>query len=175
MVRPRLPVRRTSFVWTVAASLLVVVPFVVVGVLTGQTVGELLAYSGIPLSFAIPYFSEQRNLRMQRKKVVFIAHDRLPFAQSILTGMKEVLDGAGPVWIAAALSVPLVLPMIAGWIGSDWMLPAWVQWLLATPVQFVIGARFYKSGWKAARAGAGNMDLLVALGTSAAYGLSHHR
>jgi len=81
-------------------------------------------------------------------------------------------DGAGPVWIAAALSLPLVLPMIAGWFGSDWMLPAWVQWLLATPVQFVIGARFYKSGWKAARAGAGNMDLLVALGTSAAYGLS---
>ena len=81
-------------------------------------------------------------------------------------------DGAGPVWIAAALSVPLVLPMIAGWFGSDWMLPAWVQWLLATPVQFVIGARFYKAGWKAVRAGAGNMDLLVALGTSAAYGLS---
>ena len=81
-------------------------------------------------------------------------------------------DGAGPVWIAAALSVPLVLPMIAGWFGAEWMLPAWVQWLLATPVQFVIGARFYKSGWKAARAGAGNMDLLVALGTSAAYGLS---
>ena len=81
-------------------------------------------------------------------------------------------DGAGPVWIAAALSVPLVLPMIAGWFGAEWMLPAWVQWLLATPVQFVIGARFYKSGWKAARAGAGKMDLLVALGTSAAYGLS---
>ncbi|WP_343549193.1 heavy metal translocating P-type ATPase [Ralstonia sp.] len=81
-------------------------------------------------------------------------------------------DGAGPVWIAAALSVPLVLPMIAGWFGGDWMLPAWVQWLLATPVQFVIGARFYKAGWKALRAGAGNMDLLVALGTSAAYGLS---
>ena len=81
-------------------------------------------------------------------------------------------DGAGPVWIAAVLSVPLVLPMVAGWLGSDWMLPAWAQWLLATPVQFVIGARFYKSGWKAARAGAGNMDLLVALGTSAAYGLS---
>ncbi|CAJ0741947.1 putative copper-importing P-type ATPase A [Ralstonia edaphis] len=81
-------------------------------------------------------------------------------------------DGAGPVWIAAALSVPLVLPMIAGWFGGDWMLPAWAQWLLATPVQFVIGARFYKAGWKALRAGAGNMDLLVALGTSAAYGLS---
>lgn len=81
-------------------------------------------------------------------------------------------ESAGPVWIAAALSVPLVLPMLAGWFGRDWMLPAWVQWLLATPVQFVIGARFYKAGWKAVRAGAGNMDLLVALGTSAAYGLS---
>ncbi len=81
-------------------------------------------------------------------------------------------EGPGPVWIAAALSVPLVLPMIAGWFGAEWMLPAWVQWLLATPVQFVVGARFYKAGWKALRAGAGNMDLLVALGTSAAYGLS---
>ncbi|CAJ0682706.1 heavy metal translocating P-type ATPase [Ralstonia mannitolilytica] len=81
-------------------------------------------------------------------------------------------DSAGPVWIAAALSLPLVLPMIAGWFGSEWMLPAWVQWLLATPVQFVVGARFYKAGWKAVRAGAGNMDVLVALGTSAAYGLS---
>jgi len=81
-------------------------------------------------------------------------------------------DGAAPVWIAAALSVPLVLPMVAGWFGIGWMLPAWAQWLLATPVQFVIGARFYKAGWKALRAGAGNMDLLVALGTSAAYGLS---
>jgi len=81
-------------------------------------------------------------------------------------------EGPGPVWIAAALSVPLVLPMITGWFGAEWMLLAWVQWLLATPVQFVIGARFYKAGWKALRAGAGNMDLLVALGTSAAYGLS---
>jgi len=52
------------------------------------------------------------------------------------------------------------------------MLGGWLQWALATPVQFWLGARFYKSGWKALRAGAGNMDLLVALGTSAAYGLS---
>src|SRR5690606_32312567 len=38
--------------------------------------------------------------------------------------------------------------------------------------QFWLGARFYRAGWKAAIHGAGNMDLLVALGTSAAYGLS---
>ncbi|WP_152220350.1 heavy metal translocating P-type ATPase [Pseudomonas sp. SCB32] len=77
-------------------------------------------------------------------------------------------------WLAAsiALSLPLVLPMIGDWLGLHWMLPAWVQFLLATPVQFLIGARFYVSAWKAVRAGSGNMDLLVALGTSAGYGLS---
>src|SRR3546814_3808716 len=56
--------------------------------------------------------------------------------------------------------------------GQHWMLPGWVQLALATPVQFWLGARFYRAGWKALRAGTGNMDLLVALGTSAGYGLS---
>ncbi|MDH0496716.1 heavy metal translocating P-type ATPase [Stutzerimonas stutzeri] len=70
------------------------------------------------------------------------------------------------------LAAPLVLPMFGELFGQHWMLPAWIQFLLATPVQFVLGARFYVAGWKAARAGAGNMDLLVAIGTSAGYGLS---
>ncbi len=56
--------------------------------------------------------------------------------------------------------------------GMHWMLPAWAQFALATPVQFIFGARFYVAAWKAVRAGAGNMDLLVAIGTSAGYGLS---
>jgi len=76
------------------------------------------------------------------------------------------------VILSAALSLPLVVPMVAEWIGMHLMMPAWLQWLLATPVQFVFGARFYRAGWKALQARAGNMDLLVALGTSAAYGLS---
>ncbi|MFV3412069.1 heavy metal translocating P-type ATPase [Pseudomonas nitroreducens] len=77
-------------------------------------------------------------------------------------------------WLAAAilLSLPLVLPMVGDGFGQHWMLPAWVQFLLATPVQFIIGARFYVSAYKAVRARSGNMDLLVALGTSAGYGLS---
>ena len=78
-------------------------------------------------------------------------------------------------WLVAAgalLALPLVLPMVGDLFGRHWMLPALWQWLLATPVQFVLGARFYRAGWKALRAGSGNMDLLVALGTSAAYGLS---
>lgn len=77
-------------------------------------------------------------------------------------------------WVIAALllALPLVLPMLVEWAGLHWMLPPWAQFLLATPVQFVIGARFYVSAWRAVKAGAGNMDLLVALGTSAGYGLS---
>ncbi len=77
-----------------------------------------------------------------------------------------------PVAAAAALSLPLVLPMLAMLAGVHWMLPGWLQWLLATPIQFWLGARFYRAGWGALKAGAGNMDLLVAIGTSAAYGLS---
>lgn len=74
--------------------------------------------------------------------------------------------------LALALSLPLVLPMLVEPFGLHWMLPAWLQWLLATPVQFVLGARFYRAAWAALKARAGNMDQLVAIGTSAGYGLS---
>ncbi len=77
-----------------------------------------------------------------------------------------------PVALSAALSLPLILPMVAMLFGVDLALPGWWQLALATPVQFWLGARFYRSAWKAVKARAGNMDLLVALGTSAGYGLS---
>ncbi|MCE9661684.1 MAG: heavy metal translocating P-type ATPase [Burkholderiales bacterium] len=77
-----------------------------------------------------------------------------------------------PVVVAAALTLPLAAPMLLQWLGIDWMPNGWLQLMLAAPVQFWFGARFYRAGWNALRAGAGNMDLLVALGTSAAFGLS---
>jgi P-type Cu+ transporter len=77
-----------------------------------------------------------------------------------------------PVAVSIALTLPLVSPMLLQLFGIDWMLGGGWQLALATPVQFWLGGRFYRAGWKAVRAGAGNMDLLVALGTSAAYGLS---
>ena len=77
-----------------------------------------------------------------------------------------------PVAASAALTLPLVLPMLGELAGLHWMLPAWAQLSLAAPVQFYFGARFYRAGWKALRAGTGNMDLLVALGTTAAFALS---
>ena len=80
--------------------------------------------------------------------------------------------GFAPVGVGLLLSLPLVLPMVGSLAGLQWMLPAWLQFALATPVQFVLGARFYRAGWHALKAGTGNMDLLVAIGTSAGWGLS---
>jgi P-type Cu+ transporter len=92
-------------------------------------------------------------------------------------------DAAGPAGRAAnretlgllagvLLSLPMVLPMLLSPFGLHLMPSGWVQFALATPVQFLLGARFYRAGWLALRSGTGNMDLLVAIGTSAAWGLS---
>jgi len=90
--------------------------------------------------------------------------------------LEQAPDGAwagfGPVAIGLLLSAPLVLPMLGDALGQHWMLPALWQFLLATPVQFILGARFYKAGWHALIAGSGNMDLLVAIGTTAGWLLS---
>jgi len=75
-------------------------------------------------------------------------------------------------WLLLAsvtLALPLVLPMLVMLLGHHWHLSPWVEFALATPVQFWLGARFYRAGAKALLHGSGNMDLLVAVGTSAAY------
>jgi Cu+-exporting ATPase len=77
-----------------------------------------------------------------------------------------------PIALGLALSLPLALPMAGDLVGQHWMLPPWIQFALATPVQFILGARFYKAGWHALKALTGNMDLLVAIGTSAGWVLS---
>jgi Cu+-exporting ATPase len=76
-------------------------------------------------------------------------------------------------WISVALSLPLLAQMFSmfGPAHTE-LLPRWLQLALATPVQFWIGRRFYVGGWKALRGGGANMDVLVALGTTMAYGLS---
>ena len=74
--------------------------------------------------------------------------------------------------ISLALISPLLLGMLLMVFDEHLPLPLWLQWLLATPVQFWAGARFYRGAWASLKHGSGNMDLLVALGTSAAYFLS---
>ncbi|CAA7616897.1 cation-translocating P-type ATPase [Magnetospirillum sp. SS-4] len=74
--------------------------------------------------------------------------------------------------LSAALTLPLVVQMAVDLAGIHWMIPPWIQLVLAAPVQFGIGLRFYKGAWASLRGGIGNMDVLVVLGTTAAFGLS---
>jgi Cu+-exporting ATPase len=86
--------------------------------------------------------------------------------------------------LAAVFTAPFVVDMAWMFTGATHhLVPGWVQLLLATPVQFVSGARFYRGAWHALRGGAANMDVLIALGTTIAYafsaavvlwGLDHH-
>src|SRR6185369_7886162 len=76
------------------------------------------------------------------------------------------------ILVGAVLTVPLIAPMLGTLIDRHVMLPALWQLALAIPVQFWLGAPFYRGAWKALRGGTANMDVLVALGTSAAFGLS---
>lgn len=76
------------------------------------------------------------------------------------------------IFFSSLLSLPLIVPMVLMPFGVHIMLPGIIQLILSTPIQFYAGMRFYKSGWSALRARSGNMELLVAVGTSAAYFLS---
>ena len=98
----------------------------------------------------------------------------LPLAANAAFDASEPSQWAGfmPVALGLAMSAPLALPMAGDLLGQHWMLPSWLQFLLATPVQFILGARFYKAGWHALKALTGNMDLLVAIGTTAGWALS---
>jgi P-type Cu+ transporter len=74
--------------------------------------------------------------------------------------------------LAGLACLPFLAQMVLQLTGPHFMLPAWFQLLLAAPIQFGLGARFYGAAWRALKARTGNMDLLVSIGTSAAFGLS---
>lgn len=95
-------------------------------------------------------------------------------SDEVATGWLGLPHDAWPVLWAALLSAPLLWPMLAGlaWDAHSVMLPPAWQFVLATPVQWWLGWRFYVSAWHAVRARSGNMELLVAIGTTAGWGLS---
>jgi len=88
------------------------------------------------------------------------------------TTQKQTGNETWKVAATALLSAPMFLPMFLMPFGIHWMPPVLLQLALATVIQFYFGGRFYRAAWKALKAKSGNMDLLIALGTSAAYGLS---
>jgi P-type Cu+ transporter len=128
------------------------------------------------------------NLATETARIHFVPADQMeaklrravrdagyePVAANAAIDAPDASPWAGfmPVAIGLALSAPLALPMVGDLFGKHWMLPSWVQFALATPVQFILGARFYKAAWGAVKALTGNMDLLVAIGTTAGWLLS---
>ncbi len=102
----------------------------------------------------------------------YVARVDAPAGSETAVPVRSMDRDARHLLIAILLSLPLAAPMLGLLVGEHWMLPGWLQFALATPVQFWLGARFYRAAWNALRARTGNMDLLVALGTSAAWGLS---
>jgi Cu+-exporting ATPase len=114
---------------------------------------------------------EQMEARL-RRAVRDAGYEPLTEAQADAAADASPWTGFGPVALGLALSAPLALPMVGDLLGQHWMLPSWVQFALATPVQFILGARFYRAGWHALKALTGNMDLLVAIGTTAGWALS---
>jgi Cu+-exporting ATPase len=142
------------------------------------------ALQGVPgvVSAEVNLATERAEVTFARGAVIASLLAAVTTAGYTATAVADTVDGspapspqhtgAWRIGVAAALSLPLLLPMLGLAFGRHWMLDGWLQFALATPVQFWLGARFYIAGWKALRAGAGNMDLLVALGTSAAWGLS---
>lgn len=85
---------------------------------------------------------------------------------------EQPAKGGTEFLFSALFTLPLVLPMIGHWFNWHWAPSITVQWILASVVQFYFGSRFYKGAWSALKARSGNMDSLVAIGTSAAYFLS---
>jgi Cu+-exporting ATPase len=130
---------------------------------------QLIDQEALPAGTQAPTLNMEARLRRAVRDAGYE-----PRAANTLTDAPDVSTWTGfaPIAWGLALSAPLVLPMLGDLFGRHWMLPALWQFLLATPVQFVLGARFYKAGWHALLNLSGNMDLLVAIGTTAGWALS---
>ncbi|MBU1214463.1 MAG: cation transporter, partial [Gammaproteobacteria bacterium] len=97
----------------------------------------------------------------------FDAHPARDFAAEKADRMAMLKHERNLFLVSLLLTLPLIGEMLLMFAGVHLMMPLWAQWLLATPVQFWAGARFYTGAWAALRSGGSNMDVLVALGTSA--------
>ena len=138
-----------------------------------ESVSVNLATESARVTWSPSHVDEERQTQQARlRRAVRDAGYEPLVAEHLEQAPVDAWAGFMSVAIGFLLSAPLVLPMLGDALGRHWMLPALWQFLLATPVQFVLGARFYKAGWHALLAGSGNMDLLVALGTSAGWALS---
>lgn len=109
------------------------------------------------------------------EKLGYGAHQKQEEQEQVDYREKHIKDQQRKFILAAILSIPLLWTMVGHFSFTsflyvpEFLMNPWVQWILATPVQFIIGSQFYVGAYKALRNGSANMDVLVAMGTSAAY------
>lgn len=109
------------------------------------------------------------------EKLGYGAHQQQEDVEKVDYREKAIRDQKRKFIISAILSLPLLWTMVGHFSFTsflyvpDILMNPWIQMLLATPVQFIIGKQFYVGAYKALRNGSANMDVLVVMGTSAAY------
>lgn len=128
----------------------------------------------------VEYNSQETGVRQIRDKVKILGYEAHNLADAGETDREknlrqlEIRGQRLRLILSSILSFPLLLGMILHTIGimaevGMLLMNPYVQLILATPVQFIAGWPFYRGAWAALRNGSANMDVLVALGTSAAY------
>ncbi|MEK4439333.1 heavy metal translocating P-type ATPase [Paenibacillus sp. FSL K6-2862] len=126
----------------------------------------------------VEYSPSEISIEEMQNKVKKLGYNAVLKEESQKTAdyrSKEISNQKRKLLISAILSFPLIWTMVAhfsftSWIYMpDFLMNPWIQLILATPVQFYIGKQFYVAAYKALRNGSANMDVLVSLGTSAAY------
>lgn len=109
------------------------------------------------------------------EKLGYGAHQKKEDKDPVDYREKHIKNQQRKFIISAILSLPLLWTMVAHFSFTsflyvpDILMNPWVQMILATPVQFIIGKQFYVGAYKSLRNGSANMDVLVVMGTSAAY------
>lgn len=137
-----------------------------------------------PVNFAletvlVEYNPEQVSVSEMKeaiKKLGYTLEQKIENAgEQVDHRQKEIEKQQGKFIFSLILSFPLLWAMVSHfeftrfiWL-PDMLMNPWVQLALATPVQFIVGKQFYVGAYKALRNKSANMDVLVALGTSAAY------
>ncbi|MBQ2614391.1 MAG: copper-translocating P-type ATPase [Clostridia bacterium] len=140
----------------------------------GKTEGIESAHVNLTTSIASIHYDEHLlSLEDIIAKIVKLGFEAEIFSGDFSedTTQKEDRNLKYSLIFSGILTFPLILGMVLSWFGIHlhFLHLPWLQLLLATPIQFVVGWRFYKHGFLALKAGSPNMDVLIALGTGAAY------
>lgn len=148
-----------------------------------KALGKMPGVTKATVNFAmetahVEYSPAEIAVADMQQRVAKLGYQAMPKQEQTDAGeyrAAEIKKQKRKLWISAILSLPLLWAMVAHFSFTSWiwlpefLMNPWVQLALATPVQFYVGGQFYIAAYKALRNKSANMDVLVSLGTSAAY------